>query len=79
MFICLQYKIGQKDLMKRTLQVSVWNNEKFGQNDFLGEVQVQIAQYVKSGHSLDAHEPIWYTLQELVSQVFASILCCFTL
>eukprot|EP00112_Aurelia_sp_Birch-Aquarium-sp1_P021907 Seg60.3 transcript_id=Seg60.3/GoldUCD/mRNA.D3Y31 product="Synaptotagmin-like protein 4" protein_id=Seg60.3/GoldUCD/D3Y31 len=61
----IKYKIGEKDLMKRTLQVSIWNHEKFGHNDFLGEVQVQIAQYVKSGHNLSAHEPIWYTLQEL--------------
>eukprot|EP00794_Sanderia_malayensis_P000447 gene447-1088_t len=61
----IKYKIGEKELMKRTLQVSIWNNEKFGHNDFLGEVQVQIAQYVNSGHSLDSHEPIWYTLQEM--------------
>ena len=53
--------------MKRTLQVSIWNHEKFGHNDFLGEVQVQIFQYVKSGHNLNVHEPIWYTLQESVS------------
>ncbi len=57
--------------MKRTLQVSIWNNEKFGHNDFLGEVQVQIAQYVNNGHSLDNHEPIWYTLQEMVSILFS--------
>ena len=55
--------------MSRTLQVSVWNHEKFGHNDFLGEVQVQIQQYVKSGHNLNVHEPIWYTLQE-------SVCCC---
>ena len=53
--------------MKRTLQVSIWNHEKFGHNDFLGEVQVQIQQYVKSGHNLNVQEPIWYTLQESVS------------
>lgn len=53
--------------MRRTLQVSIWNHEKFGQNDFLGEAQVQIEQYANSGHNLQAHEPIWYTLQEAVS------------
>ncbi|XP_065056868.1 uncharacterized protein LOC135685055 isoform X2 [Rhopilema esculentum] len=60
----IKYKIGEKDLLKRTLQVSVWNHEKFGQNDFLGEAQVRISQYVKSGHNLIFHEPIWYTLQQ---------------
>ena len=70
-----QYKIAEKDLMRRTLQVSVWNHDRFGHNDFLGEVQVQLAHYVKSGHSLNVAEPVWYTLQELVSCIYFHHLC----
>ena len=64
-------------MMSRTLQVSIWNHEKFGHNDFLGEVQVQIQQYVKSGHNLNVHEPIWYTLQESVSYFIEYVLVLF--
>ena len=57
----MQYHISKSELESRTLWVTVWHNDTFGRNDFLGEVKV----------ALDYHEfkdatPQWHKLQERV-------------
>ncbi|XP_047128564.1 uncharacterized protein LOC100208668 isoform X5 [Hydra vulgaris] len=60
----IKYKLSKDELLEKVLQVSIWNHDRFGRNDFLGEVQVNIQQYSKT-NSLDTEKSIWYTLQEM--------------
>ena len=46
------------------LQVSLWNHDAFGRNDFLGEVQINMWHYA-SMNNLSSFTPVWYTLQQL--------------
>lgn len=48
----------------RTLQVSVWNRDRFGHNKFLGEVRLQLGDMLLSD---TAHHS--YPLQEMVRHV----------
>ena len=66
LFHCPQYKIEYEQLIEKTLAVSVWHNDIFGQNVFLGEAQVVIANYLDSGYSLDDPTPQQYQLAERV-------------
>lgn len=59
--------------MKRTLQVSIWNHDRFGRNDFLGEVQINMKHYQQS-NDIEKDEMVWYTLQEQVSNFVFSLL-----
>lgn len=45
------------DIKKRTLEVTVWDLNRYGPNDFLGEVLLDLDNMIMS------HEPIWYTLK----------------
>merc|ERR1712013_437496 len=55
--------MGRDELMQKTLQFSIWNHDRLGRNDFLGEVQVNIGDY-SNNNDLDIDTPVWYTLQE---------------
>ena len=55
------------------MAVSVWHNDMFGQNIFLGEAQIVIANYLDSGYSLDDPTPQQYQLAEKVNLHFV---CC---
>ena len=61
-----QYKIDYERLIEMTVAVSVWHNDIFGQNVFLGETQIVIAEYLESGYSLDEPAPQEYQLAEKV-------------
>lgn len=56
-------------MLKKTLHVSIWNHDRFGRNDFLGEVQLNIKHY-SSSNDLGVDVPVWYTLQEMVKYSF---------
>lgn len=43
--------------------VSLWNYDRFGRNEFLGEVRIPLGDY----KGFDEH-PKWYTLSEMVSK-----------
>ncbi|ESO83943.1 hypothetical protein LOTGIDRAFT_183988 [Lottia gigantea] len=58
----LKYNISESELYSRSLWLTVWHNDKFGRNDFLGEVLVQFENYKFTDNS-----PRWYPLQERVS------------
>ncbi|KAJ2946463.1 hypothetical protein O0L34_g12506 [Tuta absoluta] len=45
------------DIRKRTLEVTVWDLNRYGPNDFLGEVLLDLDNCVMN------HEPNWYTLK----------------
>ena len=56
----------------RKCLVSVWHND-FYKNIHLGEVSIDLAQYINSGFSLDDPAPQWYTLCERVRKLFNHI------
>ncbi|XP_026726002.1 regulating synaptic membrane exocytosis protein 2-like isoform X2 [Trichoplusia ni] len=45
------------DIKKRTLEVTVWDLNRYGPNDFLGEVLLDLDTILMN------HEPNWYTLK----------------
>ena len=51
----------------RTLQVSMWSQDRFGHNKFLGEVRFNLKET-----SLMDTTPYWYPLQEMVSEMHVS-------
>ncbi|KAJ8314966.1 hypothetical protein KUTeg_007116 [Tegillarca granosa] len=55
----LRYLISKSELENRTLWVTVWHSDKFGRNDFLGEVTINF-DYFRFSDSA----PKWYSLQE---------------
>ncbi|XP_063402778.1 uncharacterized protein LOC134686881 isoform X2 [Mytilus trossulus] len=57
----LRYLISKSELENRTLWVTVWHNDRFGRNDFLGEVTINF-DYYRFGDSASK----WYKLQERV-------------
>lgn len=66
-FICYvftQYSITKSELENRTLWVTVWHNDRFGRNIFLGEVTINFDYY-----KFEDPFPRWYPLQERVSSL----------
>ena len=59
--LSLQYKLKSSDLDSRTVWLSVWDWDRFGRNQFLGEFRLPLS-------SLDLSDPTphWYTLQDRV-------------
>ncbi|KAL4232833.1 Sytl5p [Mactra antiquata] len=55
----LKYSITKSELENRTLWVTVWHNDRFGRNAFLGEVTINF-DYFK----FEDPFPKWYILQE---------------
>ncbi|CAH1799960.1 unnamed protein product [Owenia fusiformis] len=55
----LKYHITKSELETRILLVSVWHNDSFGRNAFLGEVSIPLED-----RSFDYNVPEWYKLQE---------------
>ncbi|KAJ8734085.1 hypothetical protein PYW07_014636 [Mythimna separata] len=45
------------DIKRRTLEVTVWDLNRYGPNDFLGEILLDLDNIVMN------HEPTWYTLK----------------
>ena len=62
-FLAQQYNISQGDLENRTLWVTVWHSDRFGRNDFLGEVTIPMDL-----HRFGDTTPKTYTLQSRVSR-----------
>ena len=58
----VQYKYSKSELSSRTLWLSVWDWDRFGRNQFLGEVRLPLS-------SLDLTDTTdqWYSLQDKVS------------
>ena len=61
MVIPIQYKQSEVELSSRTLWLSVWDWDRFGRNQFLGEVRLPLS-------SLDLTDTTdyWYTLLDKV-------------
>lgn len=41
----MQFKIPMEMLKTQKLNISVWHNDTFGRNSFLGEVEVDLAEW----------------------------------
>ncbi|XP_078077958.1 synaptotagmin-like protein 2 isoform X11 [Mustelus asterias] len=51
----LRYKIEKATLMAQTLNLSVWHNDTFGRNSFLGEVEIELNKWDWSNKKMDWH------------------------
>ena len=56
-----QYKVSESELGSRTLWLSVWDWDRFGRNQFLGEVRLPL-----SSLDLTNTADYWYSLQDKV-------------
>uniref|UniRef100_F7AV07 Protein piccolo n=1 Tax=Ornithorhynchus anatinus TaxID=9258 RepID=F7AV07_ORNAN len=56
--------ISMEQLKKKTLEVTVWDYDRFSSNDFLGEVLIELS----STSHLD-NSPRWYTLKEQTESI----------
>ncbi|XP_041089181.1 synaptotagmin-like protein 2 isoform X4 [Polyodon spathula] len=54
----LRYKIDKETLMTQTLNLSVWHNDTFGRNSFLGEVDVDLSTW-----NWDNKQMNWFPLK----------------
>uniref|UniRef100_A0A0L8G3J5 C2 domain-containing protein n=1 Tax=Octopus bimaculoides TaxID=37653 RepID=A0A0L8G3J5_OCTBM len=52
----LRYYIAKSELENRTLWLTVWHNDRFGRNDFLGEVTIPFDYYRFEGPTLKWHQ-----------------------
>ncbi|XP_048388383.1 synaptotagmin-like protein 2 isoform X3 [Stegostoma tigrinum] len=52
----LRYKIEKPSLMAQTLNLSVWHNDTFGRNSFLGEVEIELKNWDWSNKKMDWHD-----------------------
>ncbi|XP_053397825.1 uncharacterized protein LOC123552334 isoform X2 [Mercenaria mercenaria] len=55
----LKYSLTKSELENRTLWLTVWHNDRFGRNVFLGEVTINFDYY-----KFEDPFPKWYPLQE---------------
>ncbi len=58
----VQYDVEQPKLGSHTVWFSVWDWDRFGKNEFLGEVRLQLSSVDISNYK---HQ--WLTLQDTVS------------
>ncbi|XP_039589754.1 synaptotagmin-like protein 1 isoform X2 [Passer montanus] len=58
----LKYKLEERDLQGRTLNLSVWHHDSLGRNLFLGEVEVALGTWDWANT-----RPEWFSLQPRVS------------
>ncbi|XP_058267095.1 synaptotagmin-like protein 2 isoform X1 [Hemibagrus wyckioides] len=49
----LRYKIPLESLKVHTLNISVWHNDIFGRNSFLGEVNMDLSEWDNNSHMID--------------------------
>ncbi|XP_027006246.2 synaptotagmin-like protein 2 isoform X2 [Tachysurus fulvidraco] len=49
----LRYKIPLESLKVHTLNISVWHNDMFGRNSFLGEVNADLSEWDNNTHMMD--------------------------
>ena len=68
-FLSKQYKISELELSARTLWLRVWDWDRFGRNQFLGEIRLPLS-------SLDLYDTTdkWYYLEDKVSLIRVIIL-----
>ena len=71
----VQYKVSESELASRTLWLSVWDWDRFGRNQFLGEVRLPL-----SSLNLTDSKDHWYTLNDKVSKQYVYVaMCMYTL
>ncbi|XP_061091215.1 synaptotagmin-like protein 5 isoform X2 [Conger conger] len=65
----LKYVMSHSQLETRTLQLSVWHNDRFGHNSFLGEVEVAFDSW-----EFEKQSEEWFSLQPKVESSMDSML-----
>ncbi|XP_030058183.1 synaptotagmin-like protein 5 [Microcaecilia unicolor] len=65
----LKFVISHTQLETRTLQLSVWHNDRFGRNSFLGEVEIPL-----DSRDFENREDEWFVLQPKVDVAADAIL-----
>lgn len=76
LFLYLQYKIDKAVLESQSLNISVWHHDTFGRNSFLGEVELDLANW--DWNDNQNKQMIWYPLKPRVSfdlSVFSELRC----
>lgn len=68
----VQYEVEEEELERHTLWVSVWHNDRFGRNEFLGDVLIQL-----DNRALSEIEPQWYNLEQEAGVVRRSLVTYF--
>ena len=66
-FFNIQYKVPWGEVTSHTLWLSVWDWDRFGRNQFLGEVRLPL-----SSVDLSDKGDRWFTLQDRVSKTLAT-------
>ena len=56
-----QYSVSESELSSRTVWLSVWDWDRFGRNQFLGEVRLPLASL-----DLGSDTELWYPLLDKV-------------
>ena len=57
----VQYKLAESELSSRTLWLSIWDWDRFGRNQFLGEVRLPLKSL-----DLTDNKSHWHTLLDQV-------------
>ncbi|KAJ8351863.1 hypothetical protein SKAU_G00233390 [Synaphobranchus kaupii] len=65
----LKFVMSHSQLETRTLQLSVWHNDRFGHNSFLGEVEVAFDSW-----EFERQSEEWFSLQPKVERCMESML-----
>ena len=52
-------KIYLEDLRSKVIEVTIWDYDRFGSNEFLGEVLIELANIAYIQHT---DEPLWHML-----------------
>ena len=69
----LQYSVSESELSSRTLWLSVWDWDRLGRNQFLGEMRVPLQSF-----DLQDEAEIWYPLVDKVNYA-SSVISQYTL
>ena len=66
-YFLFQYKVSSSELSSRTLWLSVWDWDRFGRNQFLGEIRLPLSTL-----DLTDSSEHYYSLQDKVPQVWTA-------
>ena len=71
LFLFFKFQVTVSELEIRTLWLSVWHSDRFGRNDFLGEVMLPLGNDTFESSGLK-----WYPLQERATNIHIFFIYC---
>ncbi len=63
------FNIEHEELIGSKFIVSVWHNDFYSHNILIGQMHINIQEFIESGFSLDYPTPQWYTLYRIMNTV----------